>query len=167
MLFKTNRLAIRYLKTSDLDAFYDLLSNPNVMRYVKSTMSYEDSKKELKRFISYYNDNTKFYNIWAVDEIKTNTFIGICGVYQDGSIDYELAYRLREQFWGQGYSKEMAKGLINYCFNSLDIEELTAYVQIENAGSIHILEQELNFVKECYNEERECLERVYKLKKNS
>ncbi len=151
-LFETKRLSIRYLKKEDLAPFFDMQSNPNVMRYIKNHMNFEKSKQELERFINYYKDDKIFYNIWAVEDTDSNDFVGLCGVYKNEMFEYEIAYRLRECFWGKGFGREIAKGLIAYCFNKIELKELTAYVSKDNIGSIHILEKEMKCVKEFYSE---------------
>ncbi|WP_109433835.1 MULTISPECIES: GNAT family N-acetyltransferase [Aquimarina] len=152
-LFETKRLSIRYLKKEDLIPFFDMQSNLNVMRYIKKHMSFEESKQELERFMKYYQDDEIFYNIWAVVDNNSNEFVGLCGVYKNETFEYEIAYRLRECFWGKGFGREIAKGLIAYCFNKMKLEQLTAYVSKDNIGSVHILEKEMKYVKEFYSEE--------------
>ncbi|WP_234859500.1 GNAT family N-acetyltransferase [Aquimarina aquimarini] len=161
-LFETKNLYVRYLKTEDQDAFYDMQSNPNVMRYIKKTMNFEESKKELDRFITYYTEDKTFYNIWAVVESETQRFIGICGVYKNKHSEYEIAYRLRECFWRKGFGQEIAKALISYCFDIMRLPELTAYVAKENVGSICILEKEMKYIEESYAQKENILEQKYK-----
>lgn len=165
ILFKTKRLVVRHLEDKDVDSFYDMQSNPNVMQYIKKTMNFEQSKKELDRFIGYYKDTSSYFKIWAILENTTNQFVGICGVYQNDASEFEIAYRLRECYWGNGYGKEIAKDLIKYCFDQMELTELTAYVSKGNIGSVRILEKEMNFVEELYSEKENSRERKYKLNK--
>lgn len=164
-LFNTERLVIRPLELTDLDSFYDMQSNPNVMRFIKKTMNREESIKELNRFINYYQEKEIYFKIWAVETKLEQQFIGICGVYKNDKSEFEIAYRLRELYWGKGYGKEIAKGLINYCFQILNLPELTGYVVLGNKGSIKILAEEMNFEKEFNCKEKGWDERVYKIKK--
>ena len=122
---------------------------------------------ELKRFMDYYEGENIYFNIWAVEEKLGNQFIGLCGVYKNEHAEYEIAFRLREQFWGNGFGREMAKGLIGYCFKNENINEISAYAREGNIGSINILEREMIFEKEIYSEKGGCMERVYKLKKTA
>ncbi|EZH73750.1 hypothetical protein ATO12_17600 [Aquimarina atlantica] len=165
ILFETKRLFIRRLEDSDLESFYDMQGNPNVMRYIKKTMSFEESKQELNRFIGYYESTDIFFKIWAVIERNSNQFLGICGVYENDRSEFEIAYRLRECFWGNGFGSEIAKGLFRYCFDQIKLNELTAYVSTDNVGSIRILEKEMNYVEEFYAEKENSIERKYTLKK--
>jgi ribosomal-protein-alanine N-acetyltransferase len=144
-LFETERLRVRYLKALDLEPFYDMQRNVEVMQFIKPAMNLEESKIELNRFMSYYHNENINFNIWAAKEEQTDLFIGICGVYENAKKEFEIAYRLRKQFWGKGYGLEMARGLIQYCFEQTDLELLKAYVRVGNTGSIRILEQEMDY----------------------
>ncbi len=136
------------------------------MQYVKKYMDKSESDKELRRFIDYYDDKTQFYNIWAIIDKDKCDFIGICGIYLNSSSEYELAIRLREQYWGNGYGKEIAKHLISYSFTKIDnTTELVAYVDTRNKGSIKILESQMQFVKEFYSDKTKTFEKLYRIKK--
>ncbi|WP_459209338.1 GNAT family N-acetyltransferase [Aquimarina rhabdastrellae] len=167
MLFATERLDIRKLQSTDIDSFYDMQRNPKVMQYIKKHMNRLESEKELARFISYDKDETKFFNIWAVTRKDDHEFIGICGVYKNDKSEFEIAYRLRELYWKKGYGREIATSLIRYCFDELKLNELTAYVHKENKGSVRILEKEMQFIEEFYDDKTHFYERVYKLKRKN
>ncbi|MCO7226596.1 GNAT family N-acetyltransferase [Pleionea sp. CnH1-48] len=148
----------------DLEPFYDMQSDPDVMRYIKAPMNHEQSQKELERFISYYSHESAFFNIWAMVDKASMQFVGICGVYENEQQEFEIAYRLRQAYWGKGYGREIARSLISYCFEHLGLKDLTAYADSRNQGSITILEKEMMFVKEFYSEKTQVTERKYSLK---
>lgn len=164
-LFVTERLSVRPLQDDDLEGFSDMQGNPNVMRFIKKTMNAGESKAELNRFINNYNSRNGFLRIWAVTENDHQQFVGICGVYKNNKSEFEIAYRLRESFWGKGIGKEVTKGLIKYCFEKLGLNELTGYASKENKGSTKILAGEMNFVKEFYSEKENSVECKYRISK--
>ena len=139
-VFVTERLYVRRLQSSDVDKFFEMQSDPEVMRYVKPVMTSEESRMELDRFMSYY-DTHRFYQIWAVVEKTDNSFVGICGVYLNEKDEYEIAYRLLRNVWGMGYGVEVASNLIDYCFSVLNISTIVGYAYQHNVGSIKILEK--------------------------
>lgn len=134
------RTRTRTLIEGDLDDFYDIVGNPNVMRYVKPVMDLKESKEELNKFINLTKRKDIFYKIWAVESLDSTELVGICGVYENDDSEMEIAYRLKENFWGYGYGSEIAKGLIEYCLKSLKIQKLVAYVHPDNIGSVKILQ---------------------------
>jgi ribosomal-protein-alanine N-acetyltransferase len=165
-IFETDRMLVRCLKKDDLDDFYDMQSNPNVMRFIKPPMTRRQSKKELERFIGYYDQRDVLFRIWAVIDRVTNTFVGICGVYLNNKHEHEIAYRLREKFWGKGIASEVAKDLIRYCFTVLQYEEIVAYISNENIGSIKIAKQLMSFDMEFYSDDDNGIEFVYRHQKH-
>jgi ribosomal-protein-alanine N-acetyltransferase len=167
MIFETERLFIRKLRKYDIEGFYNMQSNPNVMRHIKKFMNRSESENELKRFMDYYKNEDIFFNIWAVEKKDDNDFIGICGVYENDKSEFEIAYRLRELYWKKGFGTEIAKGLIDYCFEKIMLNELSAYVRVQNNGSVNILEKEMEFVNEFHCEKTNSYERLYKLKKEN
>jgi len=58
-------LTERKFTLEDIEPFYDMQRNPNVMRFIKPTMDCQQSETELKRFISFYSDPTQFFKIGA------------------------------------------------------------------------------------------------------
>ncbi|WP_166962292.1 GNAT family N-acetyltransferase [Yeosuana marina] len=168
IIFTTARLIVRKLIYKDSDSFFDMQSNPSVMKYVKKHMSKKESDEELRRFIDFYDDETQFFNIWAIIDNNQNRFLGICGVYLNNYMEYELAIRLREQYWGQGYGKEIARHLISHCFTLIDnTTELVAYVDSRNSGSIKILENQMQLIKEFYSNKTKTFEKLYRVKRDN
>ena len=63
------------------------------------------------------------------------------------------------------FGREIAKGLIKYCFEEIELNELTAYVRVANFGSIKILEGEMQYKEKVYSKKGSFVEKKYKLKK--
>ena len=167
MVFQTERLTIRKLQKSDIEGFYDMQSNPNVMQHIKRYMNRSESESELKRFMDYYENDAIFFNIWGVEKKDDSAFIGICGVYENNKSELEIAYRLRELYWRKGYGTEIAKNLIKHCFEGVELNEISAYVRVLNNGSVNILEKEMNLINQFLCEKTNTYERLYKLKKEN
>ena len=163
MEFDTERFIIRKLNYDDLEDFYDMQSNERVMQYIKKPLNYEESKVELEKFIGYYSSNSRFFLLWAIEAKSDQQFIGLCGVYHNESKENELAYRLREQFWGQGIGSEIVKRLIPHCFTALSMQTIVACVDEENVGSVKILERQMQFVERNYTEKQKRFSKKYTL----
>lgn len=163
MIFETERFLIRELRHEDIEDFFDMQSNENVMRYVKSPLDYEESIMELEKFIGYYSGDTRYFFLWAIESRESADFVGICGVYHNDNKENEIAYRLREQFWGIGIGSEVVKGLIAYCLSTLEMNEIVAFVDDDNIGSVKILDRQMDFVERTYSKKRERFSRKYRL----
>ena len=166
MIFETERLIIRELKKSDSDNFFDMMGNPNVMIPIpQKTMTRNESDSKLNELITLEESTNK--KIWSLIENKSNGFIGICGLLKNNENENEIAYRLREKYWGNGYGTEIAKGLIDFGFKNLNFDLVTADVNIENTKSVKILDKFLTKQKEFFNQEDNCTDRRYKLTKEN
>ncbi len=165
IIFETERLIVRQFKALDKIAFFDMMGNPNVMKPIpQNIFTKEESDEKLIELISYYKSNSK-KKIWAIN-LKNNTeLIGLCGLIINNENNNEIAYRFREKFWNYGYGTEIAKGLINYGFEKLNFELITADAFISNKNSIKIIEKFMTFDKEFYNEKDKCIDRRYQLNK--
>lgn len=164
-VFETERLTVRYFDNTDQDAFFDLMGNPKVMNPIPvPVLNQEESKRKLIELIDLYKINSD-KKIWAITLKNNSKCIGLCGLIINDEDENEIAYRLREKFWGLGYGTEIAKGLISYGFVKLNFDLITADAQISNLKSIQILEKYLKFDKEFYNPIEKCTDRRYKLEK--
>jgi len=161
MIFQTIRLQIYKLKASDTDAFFDMMGNPKVMNPIpQEAMTHKQSDAKLAELLKY--DNPKV-QVWAIR--FNDEFIGICGLLINDEGNPEVAYRLREAFWGEGFGTEIAKGLLDYGFGDLGFELITADVNITNIPSVKILEKFFIAVREFYNPKDKCTDRRYHLER--
>ncbi|MES2516284.1 MAG: GNAT family N-acetyltransferase [Bacteroidota bacterium] len=166
MIFETKRLYVRQLEENDLPAFFELMSNPNVMNPIpQKPFNKEESIAKLTELIKL--EKSSDTKIWCLCELGNNELIGICGVLKNDEREDEIAYRIIETFWGNGYGTEIAKGLIDYCFVELKSELVTADVCIDNLKSINILNKYFTLKKEFFNVEDNCIDRRYVLRKEN
>jgi ribosomal-protein-alanine N-acetyltransferase len=82
-----------------------------------------------------------------------------------GKNENDIGYRIRQQYWQNGYGKEVANGLVKYAFNVLQIDEIVATADVRNAASLKILEQTMDLVDEYYNPDMDCTDRSYRIDK--
>jgi len=166
MHFQTKRLLIRTLKITDSDPFFDMMGNPKVMNPIpQKAMSKTESDITLKKLIALEKNSPK--KIWSLIEKETSNFIGICGFLKNNEDEPEIAYRLREDYWKKGYGTEIAEGLINFGFKTLNFNLITADVNIVNTKSVKILEKFFIQDFEFFNKRDNCTDRRYKLTKEN
>lgn len=166
MIFETSRLYVRLLEESDEAAFFEMMSNPKVMDPVpQKTLNKEESILKLKELIAL--EKTSDTRIWSLCEKTDGNMIGISGLLKNDEQEDEIAYRLIERYWGQGFGTEIAKGLIDYCFLNMKSDLVTADVWVKNERSIKILNKYFSFKKEFFNATDNCVDRRYVLKKEN
>ncbi|NQX85626.1 MAG: GNAT family N-acetyltransferase [Flavobacteriaceae bacterium] len=162
MIFETERLIVRLLHLDDRDAFYGMMSNPNIMNPIpRQAMDRETSDACFYKYLNL--DSTSKTRVLAVEEKETLSFIGIVAYLKNNEEEDEIGYRLLEQYWGKGYGTEITKGLINFGFYNLELDLITADVNTTNERSIKILDKFFSRYSEFYNKEDNCTDRRYKL----
>lgn len=144
---ETERLILRKLTASDDQAMFLLDSNPKVHQYLgnKPVTSIEESREYIENIQIQYIQNG--VGRFAVILKETNEFIGWAGLkfitepVNERLNFYDIGYRFIEDYWGKRYGQEAAKAWLDYGFNHLNIQKICAYADIENKGSIKILEK--------------------------
>ena len=140
MIFETQRLIVRKLILADLQAFHNLESNPNVLKYATGEIkSLEENEKELNNLIAkYFVLNNDFW-IYAIERKSDKMFIGTVALVKD-KLEDEIGYRFIEEFWKLGYASEICEALILYC-KQIGIKKIIGYVIDQNIASSKILEK--------------------------
>ena len=106
-------------------------------------------------------------NIYGIFEKDNPNMIGLCALLTNDENDWKLAYRLRQKCWKKGYGTETTKGLIDYCFSMLEIDKVTADVNIENIASLKILNKFMTPEVDFFNSEDNCTDRRYTIEKSN
>lgn len=167
-IFETDRLIIKSFKQVDKQFFIELLSNPKIIDPVpQPQLSHEKIINKFNRNLNFNGEILKNEdNIFGVFEKNKTEMIGLCAILTNNENDWEIAYRFRTEYWGKGYGTETTKGIIKFCFEKLNIEKLTADVNIENKNSLKILNKFMKPVSESFNENDNCIDRRYQIEKN-
>ena len=141
MFTKTARLTIREFTIEDLDAFSDLMSNEEVMRFsVAGPLSRDQARDYLqKRIMSHYVEHG--FGMWAIVHTADNRLIGSAGLMMQ-TIDrenlVELGYRLHPAYWGKGLALEAAAAIAEYGFTELHLEQIISIIDPKNDKSVGI-----------------------------
>ncbi len=160
MIFETERLLIRKLKTTDIEPFHEMQGNINVMRYTDSpAKTYDEDVIDLKRVINFYGKPNNEFWVWAVILKQDNTFLGTIALIDKE----EIGYRFLEKYWNNGYAYEAMLGLLDYC-RELGLSHVIAEVILKNKASEHIIKKAgFKVVKEYICKDLNLPERLYKL----
>ena len=164
MLFETPRLQVRLLLLSDAVPFHEMQGNKNVMRYVFSEIkSFEDNTEELKDLIKKYALPNNGFWVWAIERKSDRAFVGTGAIIVDEKNEGEIGYRFLEKYWGNGYGTEVSEALIEYGLKEMKLQGIYALVDTRNIASVKILDKtSLTFIKEEWNKEDQCMDRVYR-----
>jgi [ribosomal protein S5]-alanine N-acetyltransferase len=145
----TDRLLLRPFADADADAIFALQSNPDVLRYWDSPPWSERSRAE--RFIAICKQIEQEGSgaRLAIERAVDGVFIGWCCLVK-WNPDYRSAtmgYCLDTVAWGQGFATEAADSLLQWAFDTLDLNRVQAETDTRNIASSRVLEK-LGFVRE-------------------
>ncbi|MEO5852494.1 MAG: GNAT family protein [Nocardioides sp.] len=145
----TARLRLRPVTSADADALFALHSNARVMRYWDSPRWVEPARAE--RFIAGCQQMAEDGSgaRLAMESVPDGAFIGWCSltrwnpVYRSAS----LGHCLVDVAWGHGYATEAARALLQWAFDTMDLNRVQAETDTRNVASARVLEK-LGFVRE-------------------
>jgi RimJ/RimL family protein N-acetyltransferase len=137
----TGRLILRRFYEHDLEAFYQLCSRPEVIRYAQSAaIPSLEAAREYMQAAPFHDYATYGYGRFACVWKQTGEVIGFSGVkYVPEISDTELGYRFLPEFWGMGLATEAGRASIDFARASLGLERLVALVHPDNVASANVL----------------------------
>ncbi|MFZ6052481.1 GNAT family N-acetyltransferase [Halocola ammonii] len=146
----TDRLLIRNLLVSDLEAFLAYRSDPEVARYQGFEPFDLDRAKEFilenaEKTIGMLGEWVQF----AIELNPTKQLIGDCAI-KISADDHrlgEVGITISPTFQKSGYAKETLTAIVDYLFSLDDFHRITERVAPENTASVRLLES-LGFRKE-------------------
>ena len=146
---RSARLQLRPFTRSDAAALFSLHSNAHVLRYWDAPPWSERERAE--RFIATCRQMAEEGSgaRLAIERVGDGVFIGWCGLTR-WNPDYRSAsmgYCLDEAAWGRGYATEAARAVLQWAFDTLDLNRVQAETDTRNAASARVLEK-LGFMRE-------------------
>ena len=138
---------LRHWTNDDLNSLVSYANNWNIAKNLTDRFPFPYSENDGQIFIeSAIKDDP--IRIFAID-IKGQAVGGI-GIYPQDDIykkNGELGYWLAEPFWGQGIISRAIKQIVNYAFETYDIDRVFARPFGTNIPSQRVLEKN-NFILE-------------------
>ena len=139
-IFVTKRLRVRHFTSSDEENYFALQGNAEVMKYIRSPKTREESDSFLREKILAASPRD-FKGYWAVEEIDSRLFVG-CFVIIPIPDDVEktqLGYSFLPEHWGKGYATEVAREGVNYFYNRTPLTEIYGVTETQNVASKKVL----------------------------
>jgi RimJ/RimL family protein N-acetyltransferase len=139
--FETDRLLLRPLAESDLDAYAALMADPDVVRYLTgATLSRDDAWRQMATMVGH--GVLRGYTNNAVVLRDTGEFIGRIGLWNpEGWPGIEVGWCLRRDMWGKGYATEAAGVWRDHAFEELGVDDLISVIHRDNPRSHRVAER--------------------------
>jgi [ribosomal protein S5]-alanine N-acetyltransferase len=139
MEIRTERLLLRRPRMDDLGAMFEIMSNPDAMRYW-STLPHgtpEVTRPWLEQKVARTATGGEDFIIEHNGRV-----IGDVGA---GRLP-DFGFMLRQDCWGQGFATEASRAFINHAFHNTQATELLADVDPRNTASQRVLAK-LGFIE--------------------
>lgn len=140
-LFETKRLQVRELCLDDLDSLMPIFGDAEIMRYsLGGPMDLARAKVYLEeRILASYREHG--VGLWGLFLKESKELVGIAGLlYQkiEREACFEVGYRLSRSFWGKGLATEAVLGILEYAFDTLQIDRLISIIDPTNERSARV-----------------------------
>ncbi len=158
--FETDRLILRERTLEDLENCIEMDQDLEVVKYIPEIVelingpvsSYNKHRVFVKnRIEAVYPEGLGY---WTIETKGLGEFIGWILLIPIDNIgpDIEIGWRLKQIHWGKGYATEAARVILQYAFNSVELEKIVADIHYLNQGSIRVAEK-LGFKLESSNDD--------------
>jgi len=149
------RLDLRPLGPADTDAVFAMRADPVVQRYGS-----HPPWTQRQQAVDYIERNLRVMAAgtdaqFAIVRRTDAAVVGTCTLYQlDAQCRLaQVGYALRRSDWGQGYAVEAVTTLLDWGFETLDLNRVEADIDPRNLPSLRTLER-LAFTREGHLRER-------------
>jgi ribosomal-protein-alanine N-acetyltransferase len=152
---RTPRLTLRWMTDTDVDAHFDLFSDPEVTRYLGRPAWTERAQavEAVGKVLAHYASGEAMR--LGIELRATGALIGDAGLWRldDANRRCDIGYSLARAHWGRGYAIEALEALLAHGFDTLGLNRVEADIDPRNTGSQRVLEK-LGFRKEGFMPER-------------
>ena len=139
IVFETERLIVRPYTMDELDNFFKLNGDEEVMRYIRKAQTLQESQVFLKKIITAYSERPGTGR-WGMFSKENEQYVGSFAIIPvENSDKLQLGYALLKENWGKGYASESVKGGIQYAFHQLGLTEIAGITFPENIPSQKVL----------------------------
>ncbi|OCA83193.1 acetyltransferase [Bacillus sp. FJAT-27225] len=147
-------IVLREFTIEDVDAIYEITSQPEVYEYLPDWRSTREQRLEWVANYEIPSNKSFLSALPAIDEENylklgiilkdTGEFIGFCttGIKEElPPPNREIAYAISKHYRNRGYTTKAVKGLISFLFEQTNVELLNAIVLTQNISSSRVIQK--------------------------
>jgi len=141
----SERLKFIPLHLDHLDLYFEIVRDPEVMKYIRKTSdTIEDARERLERYTT-YSALAPGLGSFALFKKSNDEFIGVgVLIHMELKIEcgkVEVGYQFHRKEWGQGYAQEVTRRLLEYGFNDVGLSEIYGTTNPEHVVSQAVLKK--------------------------
>jgi ribosomal-protein-alanine N-acetyltransferase len=139
----TKRLVLRQLTYNDANELFAIRSNEIVGKYVdrQPAKTVEDAGQFIERITKFIANNESV--LWGITIGNNDKIIGTVCLWQfsENKDKAEIGYELLPEWKGRGIMNEAIVKVIDYGFNTLNLNSIGAETYPDNEASLKLLER--------------------------
>jgi ribosomal-protein-alanine N-acetyltransferase len=140
IVFETERLIVRTTTAEDVELYYDLWTDPQVMVNVGFPQGLRVTHDEIEERLLNQGESV-FDQLLVVELRTTGETIGECGMHRPGEDGIAVTdVKLLPAYWGNKYGVEVKRGLLAYLFAHTDCVAVQGTPNVDNVASIKMQE---------------------------
>lgn len=147
MNYSSERLYFREFNENDFELLYSIYSNDRVMKY--TYLDKYDRKEELRPYfeeiLKNNQEGTKRQAYEFAVFLLDGSFVGMAEIEISIINEYggigEIGYYTLPSFWGNGYTTEIAKLLLEIGFRDIKLHRLYGRCNVNNLASKRVMEK--------------------------
>ena len=147
-IIKTERLILRPFTISDVNDVFEYASDPEWGEYlvnVPQPFAFEDAEKFVVRFSNTTSwEKIPMFAIVFNDKVIGEIYLNDLDLQNKQA---ELGYSLSHIYWGKGLTQEAARAVIDWAFQTYNLNKIYAILDPRNERSLRVLEK-LGMVQE-------------------
>lgn len=140
---ETERLILRKVTKEDIEDMYLYGSDEEVSKYV--TWNTHETIADTKGFVEFVLNKyeNKQMSPWGIEYKENGKFIGTIDFvwWQPNHKIAEIGYVISKDYWGKGLTTEVAKELVKFGFEEMDLVRVQARCDVENIASARVMEK--------------------------
>ncbi|MGV8906998.1 MAG: GNAT family N-acetyltransferase [Acetobacterium sp.] len=142
--FETPRLIFRDWHDQDLIELIRMNKDVKAMEYFPGILTEQETTEFYQRIQAEFS--SLGFGLYAVETKSTGNFIGFMGFHQatfkaDFTPCIEIGWRLKVEFWGNGYATEGAKACMDYGFKNLNLDSIYSFTAKINERSENVMKK--------------------------
>jgi len=135
---ETARLTLRRLTPDDTEAFFAIMNDERVTRYLLFPRLLELSQAEdwIVRDMALYDNEPNFY-LWAMECRETSALVGTISLHvvrEDSDVG-EVGYSLGQGHWGRGLAAEALRAVLGFAFHQVGFNRVEGCHSTRNPAS--------------------------------
>lgn len=109
----------------------------------------EDTLNFIEMCVSQQSETPRKSYELAITLSETSEIIGAIGIRVQKFGKSDIGYWVRKDMWGKGIATEATLGILDFGFNQLGLNKITATCSPDNLGSFRVLEK-VGMIREGY-----------------